>query len=79
LLGEAALRELRGLRVLDFGCGDGAECIELAKLGASTVFGLDMQSHLLEAARERARAEQLTDRCQFGEKFDGDSARSPGA
>jgi SAM-dependent methyltransferase len=65
LLGEGITDELRGLRVIDFGCGDGAEAVEIASAGAARVVGLDLQADVLARARERALAAGVSDRCEF--------------
>src|SRR6476469_5268689 len=44
------LGNVRGLRVLDLGCGDGSLAIELHKRGA-IVTGIDKSSVMIEAAR----------------------------
>jgi magnesium-protoporphyrin O-methyltransferase len=45
-------QDLRGMRVLDAGCGTGAASVELARRGA-TVVGIDLSPTLLDLARER--------------------------
>lgn len=65
LLGDELLGRVRGKDVLDFGCGAGEEAIELARHGAASVVGLDIQEGLLKRARESARAAGLTDRVRF--------------
>ena len=40
--------------VVDFGCGAGAEAIELARHGAAQVYGIDILERSLVAAREHA-------------------------
>lgn len=65
LLGEHALRELRGKVVVDFGCGDGHEAIELAQNGAEQVIGIDNREPALHRARENARRAGLQDVCLF--------------
>ena len=69
MLGAESLREITGRTVIDFGCGEGHEALELARLGAR-VYGLDLQEDLLEGARRRARDAGLDDRCQFGREPD---------
>jgi SAM-dependent methyltransferase len=44
--------DVRGLRVLDAGCGAGVQAAELVRRGA-TVTGVDLSSGLLDIARER--------------------------
>jgi SAM-dependent methyltransferase len=65
LLGESVLRELAGRTVIDFGCGEGHEALELARCGAQ-VYGLDIQDDLIAQARDRAQQQGLADRCRFG-------------
>lgn len=64
LLGDGIFAELAGKRVLDFGCGSGDTCIELAQHGTH-VIGLDIQEHLLSEARIKAEKSGVADRCQF--------------
>ena len=61
----AQLGPLKGLKVLDLGCGDGTTAIPEARLGAE-VLGVDIASNLVEAGNARAKAEGLT-HCVFQE------------
>jgi 2-polyprenyl-3-methyl-5-hydroxy-6-metoxy-1,4-benzoquinol methylase len=65
LLGDAFLEEIRGKTVIDFGCGEGAEAVEMASMGAERVIGLDIQTTLLERGREHAKRAAVEDRCVF--------------
>ena len=65
LLGDNVLDELVDKTVIDFGCGEGAEAIEIAQHGASKVIGLDIQENLLSVARQRANKQDIRDRCSF--------------
>ncbi len=65
LLGEQLLAELRGKDVIDFGCGDGAESIEIAEAGARSVVGVDIQTARFPAAVARATAAGVADRVTF--------------
>ncbi len=56
LLGQDFLQRIKGKTVIDFGCGEGAEAIEIAQNGATRVFGVDIREHLLEVARQSAIA-----------------------
>jgi SAM-dependent methyltransferase len=64
------LGDVRGLTVIDFGCGTGEQTIELAQCGARAV-GVDIQEPLLARAREHARALGLGDRCTFTTSVSG--------
>jgi SAM-dependent methyltransferase len=65
LLGDGFVDDIRGKVVLDFGCGEGAEAVEMAQAGAEQVTGLDIQPALLEKARARAQKAGVADRCRF--------------
>jgi len=50
--------EIRNKTIIDYGCGNGIEAIELAQHGAGQVYGIDILEKRLEAARlEAVRAE----------------------
>src|SRR5579863_235194 len=54
---------IRDKTVIDFGCGLGAEAIEIAKNGARHVYGIDVQDRWLAIARSeagRAQCENVT-------------------
>ena len=64
LLGDDFIKQLPGKTVVDFGCGEGHEAIEMALAGAR-VTGVDIRADLLAQARKRAREAGLADRCTF--------------
>src|ERR1043165_9159781 len=61
----AKLGIIKGLKLLDLGCGDGTTAIPAAKLGA-VVSGVDIASNLVEAGNRRA-AELGLANCTFQE------------
>jgi SAM-dependent methyltransferase len=65
LFGPGIWRELEGKTVIDFGCGAGAEAIEIARRGAAKVVGLDIREKLLRDARQSAQEAGVADRCSF--------------
>ncbi len=65
IFGPAIFEELRGKVVLDFGCGEGQNALELAQGGCAHVIGLEIREHLLEDANVRAQALGVQDRCTF--------------
>lgn len=52
-------------RVLDLGCGTGAESVYLAGKGFGPVVGVDFSPVALRRARARARSAGVADRCTF--------------
>jgi SAM-dependent methyltransferase len=65
LLGDDLLTRIKGKDVLDFGCGVGAEAVEMAS-EAHSVYGLDILTASLEKARQRAEAAGVSHKCTFG-------------
>lgn len=66
--GEALVRKLgdiKGLTVLDLGCGDGTTALPQAKLGAD-VLGVDIAANLVAAGNRRAKEAGLMN-CKFQE------------
>jgi len=53
------LGPLRGMRVLDVGCGDGVYSLATAR-GGARVTGVDLSARMISAARARCAAEQVT-------------------
>jgi len=53
------LGPVRGLTILDYGCGAGEDLVHLAARGADVV-GLDISPQLVELARKRLNAHNLT-------------------
>lgn len=60
-----ALGVVKGLKVLDLGCGDGTTALPAARRGAD-VLGVDIASNLVAAGNRRAKAEGLSN-CNFQE------------
>ena len=66
---DAVWRHFEGLfpaggSVLDLGCGAGEDAVRFARSGTE-VDGIDVSPAMVEIARERARAEGVTDRTTF--------------
>jgi SAM-dependent methyltransferase len=66
LLGEQALRLVPGNTVIDFGCGEGNEAVDLARRGARKVIGIDIREDVLHRARETAARAGVGHICTFG-------------
>ena len=57
--------DVEGKTVIDFGCGEGHECVELARRGARKVIGVDIRRELLDRARDLARQQGVSGTCEF--------------
>lgn len=68
LFGPAIWSEIRGRDVVDFGCGEGRDAIEMLERGARRVTGVDILERSLDRARQAAREAGLADRCEFGDR-----------
>jgi SAM-dependent methyltransferase len=71
LLGEKVLEQLKGKTVVDFGCGDGHESVELAQAGVKHAIGLDYREAALARGRENAAAAGVQDQCEFVTDYPG--------
>ncbi len=65
VMGDEFLKEIVGRTVVDFGCGEGTEALEMARRGARRVIGVEIRDDLIQAANERAHDQGLADRCIF--------------
>ena len=65
LLGKRIWEDTRDKVVIDFGCGDGEDAVEIAKRTAKKVIGVDIRERALANARARAAAHGVADRCHF--------------
>jgi len=65
LLGSSVWDEIRGKVVVDFGCGEGREVVEIAEHGAAHVIGIDARQLWLDRARWLAAERRVGDRCTF--------------
>ncbi len=65
LMGEEFFAKIAGKTVIDFGCGEGADAVEMARSGAKRVVGIDIREDVLQAARQRAVSAGVQDSCLF--------------
>jgi SAM-dependent methyltransferase len=65
LLGDVFLSKISGKTIIDFGCGEGVEAIELAQRGALRVIGIDIREDVLQAARQKALTAGVQNTCLF--------------
>jgi len=65
LLGPKFWNEIENKAVIDVGCGNGVEAIEMARRGARSVIGVDTQEEFIQAAKALAVTEGVAERCDF--------------
>ncbi|MDO8910091.1 MAG: class I SAM-dependent methyltransferase [Pseudohongiella sp.] len=65
LLGKDFLTDVKGSVVIDFGCGNGEQAVEMAKHGAAKVIGVDIVDRYLEMGRQTAKNQGVSDICEF--------------
>src|SRR5690349_7649901 len=65
LFGPEIWREVQDREVVDFGCGEGRDAIEMLQRGARRVVGVDILERSLDRARQAARDAGVADRCEF--------------
>lgn len=58
-------KPVEGNTYLDIGSGTGLFSIELAKLGAEKVIGLDISEKMIDISRKEARNNNVEDKCSF--------------
>jgi SAM-dependent methyltransferase len=71
LFGPRIWEAIKGKRVLDYGCGEGKECISMLQHGAKYVVGFDIVPQMLELGREHARQAGVEDRVEFTDTENG--------
>lgn len=64
-MGEDIFARIAGKVVVDFGCGEGSDAVELAAKGAKRVLGIDNREDVLQTARQKALSAGVQGRCVF--------------
>ena len=57
LQGLIEVKDFCGLKILDLGCGDGVCTLDIARLGAASILGIDPVPNAIETAIKRAKNE----------------------
>ena len=65
LMGNEFFADIAGKVVIDFGCGEGTDAVEMATKGAKRVIGIDIREDVLQAATRKARAAGVQSICSF--------------
>ena len=71
LFGPQIWQEVQGRDVVDFGCGEGRDAVEMLQRGARHVVGVDILERSLDRARRAAREAGVADRCEFSDRPTG--------
>jgi SAM-dependent methyltransferase len=64
-MGEDIFARIAGKVVVDFGCGEGSDAVELAGKGARRVIGIDNREDVLQTARQKAISAGVQGTCVF--------------
>ncbi len=64
-MGDDIFTRIEGKVVVDFGCGEGSDAVELAGKGAKRVIGIDIREDVLQTARQKALGAGVQDTCVF--------------
>lgn len=64
-LGYLDSLDLQGKQVLDYGCGSGILAIAALKLGAKNALGVDIDEQALQASRENAERNNVSDKLEL--------------
>lgn len=59
------LKNCKGKKILDYGCGTGIHSIAPARAGASQVIGIDLSEESLKIAQERVKREDVESKVAF--------------
>lgn len=65
LMGDQFFSKISEKTVIDFGCGEGSDAVEMALRGARHVVGIDIREDVLRAARQKALDAGVEDKCFF--------------
>jgi SAM-dependent methyltransferase len=64
-MGDQVFTQIAGKVVIDFGCGEGTDAVEMAEKGAKRVIGIDIVEGFLQTARQKALDAGVQNTCLF--------------
>ncbi|MGA2038521.1 MAG: methyltransferase domain-containing protein [Bryobacteraceae bacterium] len=70
LMGHEFFSRIAGKSIVDFGCGEGADAVEMSVGGARRVIGIDIREDVLQTARQRALHAGVQNTCVFASSTD---------
>lgn len=65
LMGDEFFSRIAGKVIVDFGCGEGVDAVEMTVRGAGRVIGIDIREDVLQTARQRALRAGVQNTCVF--------------
>ena len=65
LMGKEIFDRVSGRVIIDYGCGEGTDAIEIATRGAKRVIGIDVREDVLKIARQKAVIAGVQNICHF--------------
>jgi SAM-dependent methyltransferase len=65
LMGDEFFTRITEKVIIDFGCGEGSDAIEMARRGAKQVIGIDIREEFLRPARQKAISTGVQNTCLF--------------
>jgi 2-polyprenyl-3-methyl-5-hydroxy-6-metoxy-1,4-benzoquinol methylase len=65
LMGKEFFAKIAGKVIIDFGCGEGTDSVDMAGRGAQRVIGIDIREDFLQTARQKALSAGVQDICVF--------------
>ncbi len=65
MFGKNIWEEIKGRTVMDFGCGNGTQAVEMAQHGAGKVIGVDSRQKVLDLAKQKAAIAAISSVCEF--------------
>lgn len=68
LMGDEFFTKIAEKVIIDFGCGEGADAVEMAEKGAKRVIGIDIREDVLQAARQKALTAGVQNTCVFASR-----------
>jgi SAM-dependent methyltransferase len=64
-MGDEIFNRIAGKVIIDFGCGEGTDAVEMARSGAKRVIGIDIREDVLQIARQKAISAGVQNTCLF--------------
>jgi SAM-dependent methyltransferase len=64
-MGDDIFARIAGKVIVEFGCGEGTDAVEMAARGATRVIGIDIREDILQVARQKAISAGVENTCVF--------------